>query len=152
MAFWRPEMCVVSVCVCVSMRNKNLLCLPQAVCCRRSWRLILPALSGVFRPPHQQVREKGFHLTRTNCSLLFLSYLQFFLTTHVCALKVIYQQIKGDSQTSQDMRADHIQTARVYHIHSLWSSLEGQRRGSAGSSTVDSCSSVFKTKLRPASY
>lgn len=98
--FRRPEMRVMccSVCVCVSIRDNTIFSLPQAVCSRRSWRFILPALSGVFRPPHQQVKEKRFHLARINCCLLFCFLPAVpFLVKHFCAFKVIYSQIKRDS-------------------------------------------------------
>ena len=67
--FHIPETCAM---FCVRMGN-TIFCLPQAVCSRRSWWLILPALSRVFRPPHQQVRDEWLHLTRINCHLLLYS-------------------------------------------------------------------------------
>lgn len=50
-------------CVCMSRTAYSALCFPQAVCCWRSWRLILPAISGVLRPSHKQVREAWIALS-----------------------------------------------------------------------------------------
>ncbi len=94
-----PESRNVCVCVCMCVcvqRDNTIFRLPQVVCSRRSWWLILPALSGVFRPPHQQVRDEGLHLTRTN-GRYFISCPPFFLMNNTCAFEVIYPQIKEDS-------------------------------------------------------
>lgn len=95
----------------------TILCGPQAVCSRRSWWLILPALSGVFRPPHQQVRKKGFHLGRINCCLLlcFLSAVPSS-QTHLCC--------KGYLSTEQRRQQNLIQLPRVYQVQSLVSNSE----------------------------
>lgn len=47
------------------MNSAHALCYPlifssQVVCSRRSRWLVVPTVSGVFRPPYQQVREKDF--------------------------------------------------------------------------------------------
>lgn len=57
-------------CTCVFRRINTSSCLPQAVCCRGPWRLILLTFSGVLRPPHKQVRGQRAWFGKNKLSCL----------------------------------------------------------------------------------